>query len=263
MINTYHGQGMAAVVVGSTPTVEYVPYPNTAGSQTVTCGFTAPPDNWGIDLVAFSPAEQSGSLVQSTSNTLANGNSYNAISTAFSQNTLPGDAIVLAVFYANATATVTVTDMQGNQYQSATVQETEPSGVMKGQLWYATNIVGGADTITVSFSNAVDYIRVGGAEYVGLTGLDVGAAANGDSTTAAVSLTTTGANEMLVDLLVSYHGESAGDANWQFIDGIAALGGPVFEDREVGTAGTYTGTATNQAGTDQWLAVAAAFRSTD
>ena len=86
---------------------------------------------------------------------------------AFSSATTAGNSIVIAVLWNNA-GTVSVADNRGNTYTSATAR-TAWGNNWSSQVFYATNIAGGATTVTATFGTPINdwgiiYIH----EYAGL-----------------------------------------------------------------------------------------------
>src|SRR6185437_7487915 len=114
-----------------------------------------------------------------------------------------GDLIVVAIGWSDGTSTVSsVTDSSGNSYALA-IGPTRYSGTASQSIYYAKNIAAaGANTVTVSFSAAVQYPDVRIAEYSGLDGispLDVTAgSANSSTSMDSGGAATTNANDLLV-----------------------------------------------------------------
>ena len=112
-----------------------------------------------------------------------------------------GNLNVVAVMWGDTTSTVSsVTDSKGNTYALA-VGPTKATGLTSA-IYYAKNIAGGSNTVTVTFNQTAGYPNVNVLEYSGLdtaNPLDVTAAATGTGTTAnSGSATTTSANELIV-----------------------------------------------------------------
>src|SRR6202042_2565285 len=84
----------------------------------------------------------------------------------------PGDLNVVVVGWNDATATVqSVKDSAGNLYSLA-IGPTSGTA-LRQSIYYAANIVGGSNTVTVTFSQATAYPDVRILEYRGVTTLDV------------------------------------------------------------------------------------------
>ena len=108
-----------------------------------------------------------------------------------------GDLNVVVVGWNDTTATVqSVKDSAGNTYSLA-IGPTSGTGLQQS-IYYAANIVGGSNTVTVTFSRRRRYPDIRILEYRGVTTLDVTAGASGSSTAAnSGAATTTSANELI------------------------------------------------------------------
>jgi hypothetical protein len=208
-------------------------------------------------LVSTMPAPQvPPSLVQLSQNQVANGTS---VSDGFSGATKAGNTIVAYVIWSNA-ASVSLTDSRGNSFVSAVAPTTWGFGY-SSQVFYASNIAGGADTVKATFQQAVNgfgvlYIH----EYAGIsaiTPVDVTAAASGAGSTLNSGLaTTTSANDLLFGAGVSDYAVTATGP------GFTALNtnyGNITESRIATTPGAYDATATHN-GTN-WGMQMVAFRA--
>ena len=93
-----------------------------------------------------------------------------------------GNLNVVAVMWGDTTSTVSsVTDSKGNTYALA-VGPTKGTG-LSSAIYYAKNIAGGSNTVTVKFNQTAAYPNVNVLEYSGLdtaNPLDVSAAYDGD-----------------------------------------------------------------------------------
>ena len=103
----------------------------------------------------------------------------------------------MVVGWNDTTAAVqSVKDSAGNTYSLA-IGPTSGTGLQQS-IYYAANIAGGSNTVTVTFSQAAAYPDVRILEYRGVTTLDVTAGASGNSASAnSGSATTTSANELI------------------------------------------------------------------
>ena len=103
--------------------------------------------------------------------------SYTAAETA-------GDLNVVVVGWNDTTATVqSVKDSLGNTYSLA-IGPTSGTA-LRQSIYYASNIVGGSNTVTVTFSQAAAYPDVRILEYKGVNAVDVTAGASGSSGSAS------------------------------------------------------------------------------
>ena len=199
---------------------------NFAAGATVTFGSAAAT---GVVIVnsttitATTPAGSAGAVtvtvtnIGSQSGSLANGFTYNSsvaisfaqvasanpqgtaatVSVSFPAAQTAGDLNVVAVGWNDGTATVqSVKDSAGNNYSLA-IGPTVGTG-LEQSIYYAANIAGGSNSVTVTFSQAASYPDVRALEYRGVTALDVTAGASGSSASAnSGSATTTSANELI------------------------------------------------------------------
>ena len=118
---------------------------------------------------------------------------------AFLSNVTAGNLIVVAVshYIGDANHTISVTDSLSNTYQ------TDISGVGAGsyhvRLFYAMNIAGGANTVTVEVPDSSDLwftiTEISGAATT--SALDISGTASGGTATPTVSITTTVADTIL------------------------------------------------------------------
>src|ERR1019366_8306786 len=138
-----------------------------------------------------------------------------------------------------------VKDSAGNTYSLA-IGPTSGTGVRQS-IYYAANIVGGSNTVTVTFNQAAVYPDIRILEYRGVTTLDVTAGANGTVTAASSgAATTTVANELIFGAnTVATGNTSAGTGFTSRI--ITNPDRDLAEDKIVTTAG---GTAVTISGTN-------------
>jgi hypothetical protein len=175
-----------------------------------------------------------------------------------------GDLLVVAVAWDQQSATISsITDTQGNTYTSA-IGPTDWNGTSeRAQLFYAKNILGGANTVTVKLSAAANnYFEVNVIEYSGAdTGspLDATSVATGTGTSLdSGSHSTSSGNELIFG-----YGNS-GTAN--IIEGAGFIGrtrlggGSIAEDKYVTAPGSYNATATSGP-TSNWIMMMATFKS--
>ena len=170
-----------------------------------------------------------------------------------------GNLNLVAVMWGDTTSTVSsVTDSKGNSYALA-VGPTKATGLTSA-IYYAKNIVGGSNTVTVKFNQSAGYPNVNVLEYSGLdtaNPLDVSAAATGTGTTAnSGTATTTSAKELIVGAGNPTSGFTAAGNGFssRLINGF----GGISEDRVVTNTGSYSATAALTSGT--WVMQMAAFR---
>jgi hypothetical protein len=171
-----------------------------------------------------------------------------------------GDLNIVAVGWGDTTSVVSsVTDTRGNTYSPA-VGTTSGTG-LRQVIYYAKNIAGGSNTVTVTFNQGPTYPDVRILEYSGLdtsSPLDVTAAAAGTGTTAnSGSATTTAANELIFGAGTSGHAFTA--AGTGFTQRMIDIFGNIAEDETVSSTGSYNATATNTS--SAWVMQMAAFKA--
>ncbi len=219
---------------------------------------------WGIAAASFAPAAIVSNLIQSagTSALASTGPSATWLS-----NTTTGNMIVVGVSITNAAVlgTVTsVTDTQSNTYTRAARVAGTDAKVINNELWYATNIVGGAGSVTVN--NTLDNIAIYAREYSGgYNFLDAVGSAVGSSTTPNAG--TTGVplqnNELVIVTSADENGASqtytAAGAFGDMVGTTTTATGVSMSDNIINTGGAQTGTLTlgNTAG---WASIGATFR---
>ena len=243
---------------------------NFASGATVTFGATAATSVVivsGTQITAKTPAGSVGSVTVTVtangqSGSLASGFNYNsAVAVSFGQvasatpqsptasvpATFPaaqtaGDLNIVVVGWNDTTAAVqSVKDSAGNTYALA-IGPTAGTALQQS-IYYASNIVGGSNTVTVTFNQAAAYPDIRILEYRGVTTLDAKAGASGNSTTASSgAATTTSANELIFGANMVFtltHGPGTG-----FTSRLITSDGDIAEDMVVTTAGSNTATAT-------------------
>jgi chitodextrinase len=182
-------------------------------------------------------------------------NSGTSLATSFSSKTTAGDLVIVA-FDKSGTQTPTITDTQGNVFAEIGTELVSPGGA-RARLYYAKNIKGGADTVTVALSKSSNYIEVYLTEYTGAntsTPIDVQAGKTGN--TGAVTsgnATTTIANEII-------YGWCESDATCSPASGfttLSTLDGNLVENKAVTSVGSYAATGSSNNG---WAMQMAAVR---
>jgi hypothetical protein len=154
-----------------------------------------------------------------------------------------GHLNLVVVGWNDTSSTVqSVTDNAGNTYALAIGPTTGTA--LRQSIYYASNIVGGNNTVTVTFSQAVNYPDVRILEYLGVSTVDVTAGASGNSTTAkTAAATTTIANELIFGAdTVATATKSAGSGFTSRV--VTSPDGDIAEDRGVTSTGSYSAAAT-------------------
>jgi hypothetical protein len=168
-----------------------------------------------------------------------------------------GDLNIVVVGWNDTTSTVqSVTDSAGNNYLLA-IGPTIGTGLQQS-IYYAPNIAGGSNTVTVTFNQAAAYADVRILEYWGLTALDVTAGASGNGTAAnSGAATTTIANELIFGANTVASGNGAVGTGFTARI-ITSPDENLAEDMTVMAAGSYSATAT-LTGPGPWVMQMATF----
>ena len=154
-----------------------------------------------------------------------------------------GDLNIVVVGWNDTTATVqSVQDSARNMYSLAIGPTNGTS--LRQSIYYAKNIIGGANTVTVTFSQPATFADVRVLEYRGVFTLDVTAGASGSGTSCnSGSAQTTAANELIFGAnTVSTDTKAPGTGFTSRI--LTYIDSDMAEDRIVNTTGTYSATAT-------------------
>ncbi|MGB6723830.1 MAG: choice-of-anchor D domain-containing protein, partial [Terracidiphilus sp.] len=138
-----------------------------AGSQTLSVTFTP------TDAADYTPATQTviltvnpiSSFVQETAS--ATSASANSLALSFPASTFAGDLILVGFDFSAGITPSSVTDSQGNTFTQVGAQLASPAGA-QSVVYYAKNIKGGADTVTVTLSAASAVIELYLTEYSGM-----------------------------------------------------------------------------------------------
>jgi hypothetical protein len=243
---------------------------NFASGATVTFGGTAATNVVVVNsttITATTPANAAGAVtvmvtVNGQSGSLTNGFTYNgAVPISFAQVAAAtpqsptatvalaypgaqtaGDLNIVVVGWNDATATVqSVKDSANNSY-SVAIGPTSGTA-LRQSIYYAANILGGSNTVTVTFSQAAVAPDVRILEYRGVTKLDVTAGASGNSASASSgAATTTSANELIFGANTVFTGNiGAGSGFTTRI--ITVPDSDLAEDQVVTSTGLYAATA--------------------
>jgi hypothetical protein len=209
---------------------------NTDGqSGTLSAGYTYTSTSGGGGIT-FVQANSGPSTIQSSNPTVA---------AAYPAAQGGGHLNVVVVGWGDATSSISsVTDTQNNTYTLA-VGPTSNTG-LRQSIYYAKNIVGGSNTVTVTFNQAAAYPDVRILEYAGAdpnNPLDAKAGASGSGTSAnSGSVTTTSANELIFGAGAT--GTTFSSAGSGFVSRIINIFGNIAEDKAVTSIGSYNATAT-------------------
>jgi DNA-binding protein YbaB len=235
---TFGGTAATSVVVSNSTTITATTPAHSAGA---------------VSVVVKNPDAQTG--------TLTNGFTYNAIPISFVQSvsatpqsttatvSIPytlaqtlGDLNIVVVGWNDTTASVqSVKDSSGNVYNVA-VGPTSGNGLSQ-TIYYAGNIAGGSNTVTVTFNQAAAFPDIRILEYKGVNTLDVAAGASGSSATAnSGAATTTTANELVfgANMVATLTGGPGSGFTSRVI---TTPDGDIAEDKIVAATGSNSATA--------------------
>ncbi len=186
-------------------------------------------------------------------------------SLAFTANNTAGNWIAVVIRGGGTGQVFTVSDSRGNTYRKA-IQFNETIDATTLGLFYAENIAGGANTITVSNSFS-GTLRFAILEYAGVAtsnSLDVTATAQGTSSAPTTpTVTTTASGDLVIGILSTANPRTFTAGSGYVIQErvpVAPNTKLVAEDRIQATAGSVLANGTLNA-SDTWGAAVAAFRA--
>ncbi len=195
-----------------------------------------------VTLLVSTASAKAPTLIQVTQNQIYSGTQT---STTFKSATKAGNAIVAYVIWSNK-GTVTLTDSRGDAFVGVGSPVIWANGY-SAQVFYATNIAGGTDTVTASFGTAVypfgvlyihEYAGISKTNPVDVTGSRSGASSSLNSG----PVTTTSANDLIFGAGVSDNTVTAAGAGFKSRD---FAYGNITEDLTGVLPGSYAATATH------------------
>ena len=239
------GTAASNVVVSNSTTITATTPAHAAGAVTVTVTNTDAQSgslNNGYTYSSGGGGGGSIGFVQVNSATPVNNASPVAVAYPLAQTA--GNLNIVVVGWNDTTATVSsVVDSRGNTYTLA-VGPTSGTA-LRQSIYYAKNIAGGSNTVTVTFSQAAFFPDVRVLEYRGLdptAPLDVTAGAAGTSTSAnSGSATTTSANELVFGAGTT--GGTFGTVGTGFVTRIFTPNSDIAIDKTVNSTGSYNATS--------------------
>jgi len=185
------------------------------------------------------------SLVQTVAN--APPGNASSFSVSFPANTVAGDIVVVGFDFDPPATLSSVSDSQGNPFTQVGSQLASPGGG-RSQVYYAKNITGGAETVTITLSASSSFIEVYLAEYSGVDSLNpidaqAGARGNAAGPVSSGNATTTTAGDLIYGYCLGQWACAAGSG----FTALQTLNGNLIEDMTAGSPGSYaaTGSATN------------------
>ena len=216
---------------------------------------TTPAGNVGAVVVTVTlPGGKSGSLPNGFTYQSAVGISFGQVAAATPQSptatvavTFPGaqtagNLNIVVVGWNDTTSAVTsVNDAAGNSYALA-IGPTSGTALQQS-IYYAANITGGTNKVTVTFNQGATYPDIRILEYHGVTTLDAFSGASGNSTAAnSGSATTTSASELIFGANTVF--TLTGAAGAGFTSRIITSDGDIAEDKIATAAGSNSAAAT-------------------
>ena len=203
-------------------------------------------------------------LVQVAATNTGASSFYGTLTTPFAATNSAGNCIVVGLT-APSSSTVAVADTKGNPYTKA-YSLTLSWGSWSFQLWYATNIAAGANSLVGTFSPSGSYEQMACAEYQGValaSPLDVAIGKGGTGGTAPATLSTGTTNTTTNgDLVVAIANNLNGTltASTGFTNRSGAQTGIYFEDYTQTNAAATAGTVVDSASSDPYAIIMAAFK---
>ncbi|MGO8791842.1 MAG: choice-of-anchor D domain-containing protein [Terriglobia bacterium] len=165
-----------------------------------------------------------------------------APSLSFANSTVAGNLIMVGIDFDGTASPSSVSDMQGNTFVQVASQLTSPEGT-GSRVYYAKNIKGGADTVTVHWSVASANVEIYLTEYAGLdlnNPVDAQAGATGSAGAVSSGLATTTVSGDII------YGYCVGDSACTVGSGFSARSTydqNLIEDMTAGSPGSYAATA--------------------
>jgi Protein of unknown function (DUF4038)/Putative collagen-binding domain of a collagenase/Putative Ig domain len=171
-----------------------------------------------------------------------------SFSLSFSGNTIAGDTILVAFNFDEYAGTNSVTDSQGNIFTGVGARLNSPDGVIRSRVYYAKNIRGGADTVTVTLTADSSWFELYLTEYSSVdlnNPIDAQAGASGNAGTVSSG---TASTKFAGDVIYGYcASEGAGVcAVGSGFGARSTFDNKLIEDKLAGNPGSYaaTGSAT-------------------
>ena len=184
------------------------------------------------------------------------------VAAQFPQPQNQGDANILAIGWFDTNATISaVSDSAGNMYQQAVA--TYRGNGMSQAIYYAANISGGTNEVTVVFDQDANYVDLRAAEYAALgttNVLDASQSGSGigiDASSGTVVISST--NELLVGAGITWDDYTSGGPGFADVL-ITDPDGDILEDQMAGPLGSYSATAPIES-SNGWLMQIVGFRS--
>ena len=157
-------------------------------------------------LIAGSYASaQVPTLVQHASGSSTLGQQLTSYTLPLANQSLPGNALILAVCWGDTSSTVTVSDNRGNVWTAGPVTH-DPANMQSARLFFVLNAAAGTQSITAHFSGAPTFISAVASEFYNVAG--AGAMDGGSGNFASSGATSYSAG--------SFTAASPGDLIWHY-----------------------------------------------
>jgi len=277
--------------VGTSVTISGSDFGSSQGTSTLTFnGTTATPTSWSSTsiVVPVPTGATTGNVVVSVGGVASNGVAFtvtaglgsiklvqhtgkdagttNSSSLAFTSNNTAGNFIAVVIRAGKSGQALNVSDSHGNTYKQAVLLNMTLDGETDA-VYYAENIAGGANTVTVSDNISAATLRFSIMEYSGVAlsnSLDNASAAEGTGTapSTANAPTSWGGDLLLGEIVTANAATFTAGAGYKIEDFVPAEPSTklIGEDQIQTVAGNASANATIGA-SDSWGAVFAAFKS--
>jgi hypothetical protein len=259
---TFGGAAATSVIVVSATSITARTPAHAAGPVNVVVTTTQS----GVLSNGFSYTSSTPSSISLVQRSGKNAGTTRSSTLAFTAANTAGNWIGVAIRAGRTGQTLTVSDTRGNTYRRA-VQLNDTAGATTVALFYAENIAGGANTVTVSNTSRRSTLLFTILEYAGvatLNSLDGAAASQGYGTTPNSGPATATANGDLIVGVISSGVPVTFVAGSGYAIRNRVPAAPntrlIVEDRLQATAGPVSATATTSTATN-WGAILAAFRA--
>jgi hypothetical protein len=237
---SYGATGLPAGLSVNTATGLISGTPTSAGTSMVTVKATNAIGTGSatLTLTITSTASTGISLVQVASG-VASGTASTFYVT-FPNNTVKGDLILVGADF-STDAFSSITDSQGNTFTEVGSQLPDEGGLLS-RVYYAKNINGGADTVTINLSANSSWIEVYLTEYSGVdqtSPIDAQASASGNGGAVSSGVgTTTAAGDLIYGYCVGQSNCTAGSG----FTALTTLDRNLVEQEIAGSPGSYAAT---------------------
>ena len=256
---TFNGTTATTSSWNSTTIVTSVPSGATTGNVMVTVGGVA------SNGVNFTVSPSGGGGIKLVQHTSVDAGTTSTASLAFPGNNTLGNWIGVCIRAGQPNETITVKDFNGNTYHQATqINQTGDGDTLA--IFYAENIKGGANTVTVSDS-ITDSLRFAILEYSGVAtsgSIDVATANQGSNASPnSGSVTTTANGDLLLGAIMTADPETfTAGSGFQIEESAPAEPNTkLIAEDQIQVLGGSTSSSATLSSADPWAAAVASFKS--